>query len=333
MKRIKLGIFAILLLTGVFVIIFSCKKEKNEEDDKTQNQTEQSLKDAQLEKMIIAFRDKIDLIRENPTLKSGSDPMEIDEAIWYIEATSNLTYGDAGSNLVEFIIDSSFIDVPLTNGQILWADVQIAYDQVIDSLSVHNAAITASEKQLVVADIAIEEASDNSVTFQINSGFAAEGSLPGNNDHPWYWGWELGRCDGTGIGVGFDAADKIAELANLLISVPSGNSYYTDIEWEESTGCEHASGPDDCLFEDFQEYTLVHQCLSPANISFYKSNLIVLGDSLNPSTEHSVIHYLLEDWTAFALCGPDNHDCWYMSHHADIKYGIWHTSSEPPAEL
>lgn len=327
-------LFKLLTLAAVITIglvVYSCQKEQVD-IGKSENQTEQSLADVQLEKRIIAFRDKIDLIRENPALKSGTDPMEIEEAVWYIEATSNLTYGDASPEMDGFVIDSAFVSVPITNGQILWTDIQIAYDEVVDYLSDHFAAIIASEKQLVVADLAIEEIANGFVVIKINSGFAVSGSATfGANDHSWYWGWELGRCDNIGVGVGYDAADKIAELANLSIIVPSGNSYYTDVWWEESTGLQHATTSEDGLFEDYQEYTLVHACLSPTHITAYKNNLISIGILLCPTSEYSVIHYNLEDWTANGIVPGGN--SWAMSHHADIKYGIWHLSSDPPNDL
>lgn len=322
--------FAIIIATSM--IIYSCQKEQTG-IDKSENQTEQSFKDAQLEKRLIAFRDKIDLIRDNPTLKSGTDPMEIDSAVWYIESTSNLTYGDASYDSEEFIVDSAFIEVPVTNGQILWIDVQTAYDQVIDSLSEHNTAISANDKQLIVADISLKESDDNTATFEVTSGFGTDGTLGFGNDYPWYWGWEMGRCDGSGLGIGSDAADKIAYLANMLIPVPSGNSYYTDDEYEHVYGCEYTNNNGDCLiFEDYQEYTLTHQCLSTSDISFYKFGLISVGNQLKPTPDHSVIRYMLEDWTAFGSL-PDGGDYWSMIHHAEIKYGIWHTSSNPPEEF
>lgn len=332
MKRKQLyTYFGLAIVLVASMIIYSCQKDQTD-IDKSELQTEQSLNDSQLEKRIIAFRDQIDLIRENPLLKSGTDPMEIDDAVWYIEATANLTYGDASPELDGFVTDFSFISVPLTNGQILWTDVQIAYDQVIDFLSDHYASVIASEKQLKVADVSLEETLSDHIILKINSCIATSGSpIFGANDHSWYWGWELGTCDNSGVGVGYDAADKIAELANILISVPSGNSYYTDVVWEETTGCEHALGPDDCLFEDYQEYTLIHQCLSPTDISAFKNNLISLGELLKPSTDHSVVHYYLEDYTAYGTV-PGG-DSWTMAHHADIKYGVWHVSSNPPAEL
>ena len=334
MKRKSLfTYFGLAIVIATSMIIYSCQKEKTG-INKSENQTEQSFKDAQLEKRIIAFRDKIDMIRENPTLKSGTDPMEIDSAVWYIESTSNLTYGHASFDSEEFVVDSAFIDVPVTNGQILWADVQVAYDRVIDSLSAHNTAISANEKQLIVADISLKESDDNTATFEVTSGFGTDGTSGLGNDYPWYWGWELGRCDGTGLGVGLDAADIIAQQANYTISVPSGNSYYTDVVYKNVYGCEYTNANGDCLlFDDFQEYTLNHQCLSTSDITFYKNGIGTVGNLLKPTSEHSILRYTMMDATAYALCGSDQHDCWYMEHHAEIKYGIWHTSGNPPSEL
>jgi len=326
--------FGLAIVIATSLVIYSCKKEQSDVN-KSKNLTEQSFKDAQLEKRIIAFRDKVDLIRKNPTLKSGSDPMDVDSAVWYIEATSNLTYGDASFETEKFIVDSAFIEVPVTNGQILWADVQAAYDQVVDSLSVHNANITANQKQLMVADVSLKESNDNSATLELTSGFGTDetSGLGIGNVYPWYWGWELGRCDGSGSGVGYDAANKIAQLANYNISVPIGNSYYTDVEYRSSTGCEYTNNNGDCLlFEDYQEYTLTHQCLSTTDISFYKSGLMSVGNTLLPTPYHSILRYTLEDWTAFGSL-PDGGDYWLMVHHAEYKYGIWHTSGNPPSEL
>jgi hypothetical protein len=262
--------------------------------------------------------------------------MEIDSAIWYMEASSNLTYGDAGFETEEFITDSAFIEVPITNGQILLTDIQIAYDQIIDSLAQHYANINANEKQLIVADISLKESVDDAATFEVTSGFGTDvtSGIGFGNSYPWYWGWELGRCDGSGLGVGYDAADKIAQLARYTIGLPVGNAYYTDVDYREVFGCEYTNDEGECLiFEDSQEYDLIHQCLSTTDITFYKNGLVTVGNLEKPTSSHSVLSYSLQDLTAFGLCGSDQHDCWYMIHYAVIKYGIWHTNGNPPSEL
>jgi hypothetical protein len=325
--------FGLAMLITASLIIISCQKEQTG-IDKQETQAEQSLKDTQLEKRIVAFRDKIDLIRENPTLKSSTEPMDVDSAVWYIEATSNFTFGDASFETEEFIVDSAFIEVPVTNGQILLADVQAAYDQVVNSLAEHNANITANQKQLVVADISLKESDENFATFEVTSGFGTDGTTGFGNNYPWYWGWELGRCDGSGLGSGKDAADKIAYLANMEISVPVGHSYYTDVTeievwyWDVPTN----SNPygEYLLFHDFQEVTLNHHCLSTAEISYYKNALGIIANMYKPSGK-SLIKYFCWDETSFMICGGD--DCWDMCHVGRFKYGIWHISNNPPFEL
>jgi hypothetical protein len=259
--------------------------------------------------------------------------MEVDSAIWYIEAASNYTYANAGTDYEESIIDSAKIVVPLTNGKVLISAVQLAYDQVIDSLSSHNAAIPESEKQLIVADIALTEADDNTVTLEVTSVFGTDRISVCTNDYPWYWGRALGRCDGTGLGVGKDAADIIEQLARCDIAVPAGNAYYTDVVFEWITGCEYQNENGDCLiFENYQEYVLVHPCLSASEISFYKNGLLTVCNLLKPSSQHSIIGFDFYDDEAHGLL-PDFGDYWVLVHKADIEYGIWHSSGEPPAEL
>jgi len=310
------------------MFFYSCQKEQSG-INKSSNKPEQSFKDAQLEKQIIAFRDKIEQIRENPNFKSGSETMEIDSAIWYIEAASNLTYGDASTTLKEFVVDSSFIEVPLTNGKIALSDVQAAYDKVIDSLAAHNAVITSNEKQLIVADISLKEADDNRVILELTSGFGTDGTAGFGNDYSWYWGWDLGRCDGSGLGTGIDAANKIAYLANMMISVPVGSSYYTSVSeievWYWDVPTNNNPYGEYLLFHDFQENTLNHHCLSEPEISFYANALGTIANMYKP-TSKSLIKFYAWDETSFLLCGGN--DCWDMCHVVKIKYGIWHIKSD-----
>lgn len=328
--------FGFAFVITISIIAYSCSKDQ-ESNSLIAEQLEQSTSDVQLEKQILSFIEKIDNIRKNPIIKSGAEPMPIEEAIWNIEAAANLTYGDASYDRDEYIVSSSIIEIPLIDNQVEMVDVQTAYDEVIENLSAHNDAIEASEKQLIVADVALSETNDNIATLEITSGFgtmAAAGSSPCTNSYPWNWGWELGRCDGSGLGVGKDAADIIVGIANCNISVPGGNSYYTDVWYEEVLGCEYTNSNGDCLlFEDYQEYTLVHECLSTSDIIFYKNGLETIGILESPSQDHSVINYTLEDYTAFGEVPGGGGDCWTMVHRAEIKYGIWHTSTKPPDEI
>ena len=325
MKKIIYFIIVALITSSIF---YSCKKDNNGQSTSVSD-LEQSSHDKQIERLIINFKQKLEYIRENPGLKTSEEPLTVDSAVWYLEAAANYTYGDASFETGKFVVDSSFITVPANEGEITFTDLQLAYDQAVDSLSADYAAIDANSKQLIVADISIKEITEGTVTLEVTSGFGTDDGcgLGLTNTYPWYWGWELGRCDGSGLGVGCDAADKIAQLANYEVPIPIGATYYTDVDYRNADGCDYTNDNGDCLlFADFQEYTLVHQCLSTTEITFYKNGLITVGNILKPSGK-SVIRYSLIDLTAFPLCGtpPEQHDCWYMVHYATIKYGIWHT--------
>jgi hypothetical protein len=323
---IYLGISIIFISS---LTIYSCQKENNVKDNSSTN-AELSIADLQLEQKIIGFRDQIDNIRENPTLKSGGDPWEVEDAIYYMEALANYTYGLASYSREGFTIDSSFIAVPLTNGLIPAANMAGIYDKIIDSLSAHNDQITAQDKQLIVADISLTAISGVAATFKISSGFGTSNGMGSGNDYPWYWGMNLGRCDESGLGEPYDAADKIMQLANQYNGVPSGNSYYDYVSSADVYGCDYEYNGECTLFEDFQEETLIHACLSTTDITFYKNGLMYVGNLLKP-TGTSVIAYTLWDDFAAGIC--EGVDCWYMKHDAIIDYGIWHYNSNPPQEL
>ena len=322
-------IAGISIFALISIIIYSCQKENTYKENSSSIKT-MSENDLQLEKKILEFRDQVNYIREHPDLKSGGDPWEIEDAIYYIEALANYTYGLASYSREGYTIDSSFITVPLTNGLIPAANIAGIYDKIIDSLGAHNDQIAAQDKQLIAVDISLNGIIAAGAVFQITSGFGTSNGIGTGNDYPWYWGWELGRCDTTGLGEGNDAADKIMELANDALGLTSGNSYYDYVGSAEIYGCEYEYNGECALFEDFQEETLVHACLSTTDINFYKNGLIYVGNLLKPTGTVVIAYYLWDD-TAFGLC--EGVDCWYMKHDAKIDYGIWHYNSNPPQEL
>ncbi len=356
---------AIVIVTSM--IIYSCQKEKTGITTTSGNSNEQSLKDAQLEKRIIAFRNKLDLIRENPTLKEGNEPMEIDSAVWYIEAATNLTYGDASTTLDEYIIDSSFIDVLYSDGKIQWLDVQVAYDQIIDSLSNQFNSISANEKQLIAADISLEKTTRGTATFKVTSVFGSESAVNsvyspfGEYDY-WTWGMAWvnngGYCDGpyAGTHTDSDAAEEIEYKINGRKPVPVGNYYYTDISHLEVYGDDQNSIKldgvqcDSCsilnindsipydnmydlyLFRSYSEYPNHHGCLNPDEMNFYLDKMedIVYTYAYQwfPN-ELQNKSFVSIDITGDAIL---NYTSLYL-HRATIDYGIVHISSNPPKNL
>ena len=185
--------FGLVTIIASSLFIYSCQKE-NITDKKSDNQSEQTLKNSPLITRIIDFRNKVDVVRENPSFKSGDDPMEVDTAIWYLEAISNYTYSNAGFDFDQKLTDSSFVSVPITNGLILLTDFQTTYDQIIGILSDYNESIPTTDKQFLVADVSLNETTNNDVTFKVTYSFGTKETTIVTNEYPWYWGWALLSC-------------------------------------------------------------------------------------------------------------------------------------------
>ena len=329
----KNNILCILAVITSVILLTSCSKEqlKNEAQVNTSDLLQTT---TDPESKIIAFKESVDGVRNNPGLKAGNTPVLPEDAEWFVEALANYTYANAGFERTDLVIDSAVFVVPTSAGNIALADVQVLYDEAITKLSAQHSAINSDSKQLVFADITLREVVDNTATFALTSGFGTNEEEQLINIYSWYWGWNLGRCDGSGLGAPLDAADIIMREANHLIGVPSGNSYYTDVSyatiwyWDVPTNTNPYG--EYMLFHDFQAGTLVHKCLSPDEIEYYKHRIIEIGN-MNKPTGKSIISFFVEDATAYG--GDMDQDWWDMCHYVQIKYAIWHISSNPPADL
>ncbi len=315
-------------MISILLLLAGCNKDDvlidTEKPDSPMSYTEI------VESKILQFKDKLDVVRANPGLKMGGESMDVSAAEWHLEALTNYLYANAGFEFETILINVDSVSVVLTGTEVDIVTLQTAFNQIEDILAAQYAAFGVGNIQLIVSDIYIKNQDEESVTFGLTSGFGISDSTYLNKIYntPWYWGWELGTCDGSGYGVGKDAADIIMFQANVEVPVPSGASYYTDVSYFTTSGCEYQNPNQECyLFEDFQEYELIHACLTPEEISWYKNNVHTLADMHKPQ-DKSIIYYFVYDATAFALCGQDFHDCWFMVHFLEVTYGMWHI--KPP---
>jgi len=332
MKKVYLT-FTIVSAMGL-LIFFGCSKEDNQTTEKQESVFQPTEKDLQIESKILAFKEKVEFVRKNPNLKSGGDDLSVEEAVWNIEALANYTYGDASTEFVEYIVDSCELVIPISDGTIEILDIQVAYDQMINTLSGQIAQIPETDKHMVVNDVSLKETDDNTVTFAVTTGYGIEGAAgsgPGADPTDyWYWGWDLGKCDGSGLGVGTDAADKIERWANMNIAVPV-NSYYEDVSYQEvypidvpTTGAPYG---DYMLFYEYQPGNIAdHPCLAPNEMNYYFHALESIGIMYKPANKSIISYEVIDDFMAGI-------GYWVWAHRTNVKYGVWHTNPNPPHEL
>ncbi|MCF8308778.1 MAG: hypothetical protein K9I68_07215 [Bacteroidales bacterium] len=315
------------------LIITGC--EKSEQTAKNYNNNGLTKEDRQMEQKINAFLNKM----ENP--QKNDESLSVEETMWNIEAGLNYTYTDVSGNIDDVIIDSAKVELPLTNDEIAMTDVSQAYAMFEDSLLAFQETLDGSHS-IYITDIQVVENLQKSNTVTLKSTSSAYDNPPGDawnitSSDYWYWGWELGKCDGSGQGEGFDAADRIQQVANNNIPEVDGSLSVYPASVEIHT-FNPADVPDNdnpygssMLFEDYQEETLNHYCLPPDEMTYYYNALEDIGANNQPNNK-SIISYSLVDWTSYGDTGyPDYDDTWYMIHHAEITYGRWYQSS-PPTE-
>jgi hypothetical protein len=361
MKKFYLT-FTVVSAIGL-LIFFGCSKESNKDSGKQENVFQPTEKDLQIESKILEFESKIDFARKNPDLKSGGDDLTLDKAIWYIEALANYNYADASSGFDNYIGETAEIEVPLTDGKVSISDAVIAYDQVIDSLSEHFSHVSGTDKHLVLADNNLKEVNGATATFNVTSGVGDGPPNPfagfGESDY-WWWANLSGKCDGSGQGVGSDAAEQIQSKVNRRIALPSGHKYFIDIKivscdptsdeikYDNTTTCTCCSliNPDDpipgnnindmLLFLNYGypvAYPNFHTCIPPDEMNFYLGGL----EDIVYDIAYDCFPLELED-KLFVSCdmvgdmlyggGPE----YWVYHKVDIRYGISVGSGNPPPD-
>ena len=95
MKKVIFSIFAVAAVMTVAVTINSCTKQESSEQSFNSQQSEHpqmTEEDISIYNRIVNFKKKVDYIKENPGYKSG-ELLEVDSAVWLMEALFNYTYG------------------------------------------------------------------------------------------------------------------------------------------------------------------------------------------------------------------------------------------------
>lgn len=264
----KIKIWAPIILALLFVIT-SCNK--NEEIIQPKKAEAGVIKNINLEEKLKAFINKA----ENPT-KSGST-MDIENAMWYIESSLNYGYADAGQDISNLIVDSAFVDIPLTNGGILESEAGTAFTAIRDAMSEQFHAIKAENKYLQSVNIQIiePELKSGSENIQVKASvvYNAEETNPQSgfgNDDWWFYGMREmnsgGYCAGTYAGTQTDpdAAEQLMNKVHARKPVYSGRTWY---EYPIDKWVDPYMFPNhlDTIRDNYQDY-LLFDCLYGTNI-------------------------------------------------------------------
>ncbi len=314
-KLISYFILATVTFAGLFM--YACKKEKLPQSSVPQ-------KSAIVEK-ITDFRNKIDRVRDNSYTRSGNDNVTVDSAIWYLEAITNYTYSDPAYEYSQILEDSAIVSLPVTNGLIDIANVQIAYDSLIQALATYNSNIEAANKRLLTTGVVLREEATRSdeVSLKMYYSFGTDTEVDNAASFSWRWAFGLGQCPGgSELPPPNDAAKRIAWRANLTLPTPPANVIYVDLSTE-------IVKPEDVIDENGvhmlyykKEYgEFYHPCITREEILQYKDNVLVIGQEYKPYPK-DIVSYSVEGFVQFVPEGENNPTPYYaLNHILTVTYG------------
>lgn len=324
--------FLLFFLLSTFLILSGCKKENEQGIQYAKTPT---AADYEIHRIIEGFKSDL-----KSHLKVGEE-LNIDSVIWYIEASLNETYARADYTNELVWIDSAFVDIPLTNNNmVLLSDVKVANDTLIKKLSEHYHAVSG-EKSLLLVDITLLFVAEDKITIRMKD-YVANRPVPptpnewtfGPGDY-WYWGLGMGKCTEPGF-LGLDAATQITTYANNSLPFGGSTQYFINLS---NTGTilpddVPASSPNPfgyistLLFfnaSDFLPET--NDCLEPAAMNYYLNNIKQIAQlpQYNPIGK-PVAHYFVESDIA------NSTEFWMHIHKVTITYGIPTVAIDPPQE-
>jgi hypothetical protein len=295
-------ILSAIILVSITIFLTGCTKEEN-----LLNNTPVVTKDKDqvVIDRIMNFLDKVEFERQSPSQKS-SEFMEIDSAVWYIEAAINYVSTEPiTSSDVEISTFTVKQNIEHAQGMINMSDIQTIYDSF--QSSVYN--IVSREESIdyiFIADVFVSETENANISLSMTIGAVESLKVYPPVLDDWFWGVGLGKCDETG-GTGTDAADVIHNRLNHVLTIPPAGAFWTDVEYK------NMEGEEDDLFEFIGEDD---PCLTVQEITDYIGIVNIFTTNNCPTGKQLIYREFWDDfypWTEKSTHGL---------HLCRIEYGI-----------
>ena len=315
----------------ISTFLSSCQDDENLSNSTPHKTMFQGYSDSQIEDELNSFLDHLESIRKDPKDPLADEVWELEPILWYMEACVNYKYGaSVQPELVK--IDTSYVNLPVTDVKCKLGDVQVSYDAVVDSIAAYFYELKEEEKYFLMTNISVASQTSQNISLQVISYYTLNGIIPNVNDYDWYWGWNKGQC-GTNIGAPLDAADVIMRGANSSILIPSPECYYTDISIHDvfQTYLYQNNNNEPLGFFDYQVGTLNHECLDPEKITFFRNGLIEIGNLFIPTGKVIAFYFSEDEYSAGLNSNWQN--TWSMFHTAKFNYGIRHLRNSSSIDL
>lgn len=316
-----------LVMGFISTFLISCQDDENLSNSTPHKTMFQGYSDSQIEDELNSFLDHLESIRKDPKDPLADEVWELEPILWYMEACVNYKYGaSVQPELVK--IDTSYVNLPVTDVKCKLGDVQVSYDAVVDSIAAYFYELKEEEKYFLMTNISVASQTSQNITIQVISYFTLNGIIPDVNDYDWYWGYNLGQC-GTHNEAPLDATDIIMKGANASIYIPAPEFYYIDTQngYIGHTYDEVNSQNEHLGFYASTSNLNPGPCISESEITTFTENFIEIG-SLNQISGKEIVHYFLMESFSVPEFGP-----YALFHYGYVTYGIRHYRTSASTEL
>ena len=329
-------IFLIMsIVASLLISVTACQKDL---EKKTTNSISQE--DLELSRKITSFIDKMNT---PSTLKSGGI-MDVDSALWNVEAAMNYSFADIPEQIEDVQLDSIEFVLAVDNGFCTESALTDLYQAMYAAIQKYCDAL--NEYQFMIANVTVGEQIAGAVGVKVYLVSGISVSSPwsfGSND--WWHSYHRGYCAGPYEGQGLDrqSATEIQKKVNAsipkLTHVSGCPIYFTDISTLIVPSFPTPNW--DSISYPYRQFltryyyifpvpvpaTLIRvwpdNCLSPDDLNFFVTNNISM---INSSTMKPAGKTLISVWGARAdrWYDPMKLELWEDHTHLKADYGIPH---------
>lgn len=315
--------FFLLIICSV---IFSCSK-----DELISEESQSLVDDISYNNVKQKITDFNDLIKGRDT----KSLFTVDETIWSLEADCNYTHRVTGE-YTDIQTDTIIITLNKKEGN------KIGITQVrkgIESINSQLSNLLNQERFLIFTDVNLKNEDKQKVDLFIiaNTGYkvtntkvlvtresASRAILSSFGNTSWFWGLGKGKCGSNTGGLSLDAGKVISGSILIYLNqneiLTNINSVYVNPfdPYIVNTHVPNSFGySSSLLFDDGGTWNINHACLDPTALSFYRNNLLTIGNEFKP-TGQVAIDYDLE--SLIAVNTMQNLTTWRIAHRAKITY-------------
>ena len=233
----------LLAALAIALVFGACSKED------TNKQNLMATTEADPSSLVLGFKQKMEDHKNGFYFKS-SEKIQIDSAIWYIDATLNYTYADAGHAFARMHRDTLYTEMSLVNGyEAAYEEVFDAYDTFLAGLSHHYyEEVEGDNKQFIMARVDnMGPLPGNKQKLRIitltGTGTLLQTDEFGNDEAYKYEDFALWDCFGNNVGT------NAPQLFEALLSQHYNPEPANNCRW-------YFYGSTDALFLDYNDYPL-----------------------------------------------------------------------------